>query len=103
MQKYKFRTVTVQYAIYIVFGFIVVIGIASILVTNNSLGKLRAALQDITLQEQPSVFAAYEMEINAIGINRGVLAYLLMAVRPTGSRSKKTSKISINSKLTMQN
>jgi signal transduction histidine kinase len=76
MKVHKFRTTTVQHIVYIACGFIMVIGLVSILVIYKSLSTLQEALRQMALIEQPIAKAAYEMEINIIGIGQGVLAYL---------------------------
>jgi len=55
---------------------IVAIGIVSMLIVYDGLNTLQNNVQELAHIEEPSAAAAYEMEINALGIGMGVLKYL---------------------------
>lgn len=58
------------------FGILVLVFVVAGLVVGLRLGSIKDNLDEIEEVEEPSLSAAYEMEINLVEINQGVLAYL---------------------------
>lgn len=62
----------------VVIGLAVIVGIgaASLLIVYNGLRTLQRTVHTLFLVEEPTAAAAYEMEINVLGVGMGVLRYL---------------------------
>lgn len=58
------------------FGLLILVFVVAGLVVEWRLGTIGENMDEVVNVEQPSLAAAYEMEINSVEINQGVLAYL---------------------------